>query len=262
MSIERHLILQELTLQPSAERLPHFKGWLMARVSEGFGYWLQPGTSARQLTVGDGFIVTGNANGVVRASQLGTLKLQSFTVQPQHLTGVFTVAEWHQFEIAPGNSSPPVLFFRATEPVGQKFTRIASLSHTDRLPLRCALLQLWATATADLLPAQTSGFGDDNKLRERFRRLVGQMPEVELYSCSPTDLAQQLHCSKRHLNRLFREEFGVPLRARQTELQSRQARQSPADSNAQIGTAPMTVAADNSTLSTSYSKNTAMITQS
>src|SRR5271155_4625843 len=113
MTVERHLILQELTLQPSVERLPCFKGWLMARVAEGFGYWLQHGTSARQLTVGDGFIVAGNANGLVRASQLGTLKLQFFTVQPQYLAGVFTVAEWHQFEIAPGNSSLPVLFFTA-----------------------------------------------------------------------------------------------------------------------------------------------------
>jgi AraC-like DNA-binding protein len=256
MTAERHLILQELTLQPSVERLPCFEGWLMARVSEGFGYWLQHDTSARQLTVGDGFVVTGNANGVVRASQLGTLKLQFFTVQPRHLTGVFTVAEWHQFEIAPGNSSLPVLFFKATEPVGQKFTRIVGLLHTDRLPLRCGLLQLWATATADLLPTRTSDFGNDNKLRERFRRLVGQMPEVELYSCSPTNLAQQLHCSKRHLNRLFQEEFGVPLRTRQIKLQSQHTSQLLADSNAQIGAAPMTVAADNSSLSTSYSKNT------
>jgi hypothetical protein len=257
MTVERHLTLQELTLQPSDERLPCFTGWLMARVAEGFGYWLQPGTSARQLTVGDGFIAVANANGVVRASQLGTLKMQFFTVQPRHLTGVFTVAEWHRFEIAPGNSSLPFLFFKATEPVGQKFTRIVGLSHLDRLPLRCALLQLWSTATADLLPAQTSDFGTDNKLRERFRRLVGQMPEVELYSSSPANLAQQLHCSKRHLNRLFREEFGVPLRTRQIESQSQRGPQMPPDSATQISAVPVTMAADNSTLSKSYSKTPA-----
>ncbi len=250
MTVERHLILQALTFQPSEEGLPRFKGWLMARVFEGVGYWLQQGTSAFQLTMGDGFIVTSKINGIVRTSQLGPLKLQFFAVHPRHLTGVFTVAEWHQFEIAPNNSVIPALFFKAGEPIGQKFTRIVSLSHNDRLPMRCALLQLWATATADLLPAQVSAVSNDLKLRERFLRLVGQMPEVELYACSPTDLAQQLHCSERHFNRLFREEFGVSLRTHQTKSQFQYGRQLLADSSAETDAPLMSVVAGDSTLPT------------
>src|SRR6185312_2620775 len=67
--------------------------------------------------------------------------------------------------------------------------------------------------------------GMENKLRERFRRLVGQMTEAELSECSLAELAAQLHCSERHFSRLFREEFGVPLRARQIELRLQRARQ-------------------------------------
>src|SRR6185295_10306102 len=71
-------------------------------------------------------------------------------------------------------------------------------------------------------------------LRDRFRQLLRQMSQAELSACSLADFAGQLHCSERHLSRLFREEFGVPFRERQTELRLLRARQILADSNAKI----------------------------
>ncbi|MGD0743793.1 MAG: helix-turn-helix domain-containing protein [Verrucomicrobiota bacterium] len=237
MTVERHLILQELTLPPSAEWIPRNQGWLVARVAEGTGYWLQPGAETRQLAVGDGLIALRNANGVVRASQLGPLKLQFFIVQPQYLNGLLTVTEWHQLEVAPKKPSPPVTLFAASEPLGQKFTRLAEsrpAGHTERLPMRCALLQLWAGAVTGWLASPVPVSPGGNKLRDHFRELVGQMTEAELSECSLTDLSRQLHCSERHFSRLFRGEFGVPFRARQIELRLQRARQLLADSNAKI----------------------------
>ena len=206
----------------------------MARVAEGTGYWLQHKAAHRQLNLGDGLIVIRNANGVVRASQLGPLKLQLFIVQPQYLNGLLTVAEWHQLEVAPHHPWSPVSVFTAGEPIGQKFTRLTDQSHSDRLPMRCALLQLWANAVAGRLPAPVSPSASGNKLHDHFRELVGQMTEAELSEHSLNELARQLHCSERHFSRLFREEFGVPFRARQIELRLQHARQLLADSNAKI----------------------------
>jgi hemolysin activation/secretion protein/AraC-like DNA-binding protein len=234
MTVERHLILQEFTLLPSAEWSPRCQGWLMCHVVEGAGYWLQNGAEPRQLAAGDGVVVSRNPDGAFRASQLGPLKLQFFAIHPQHLIGLLTVAEWHQFEIAPDKSASHVLVFTATEPVGQKFTRIAAQMQNDRLPMRCALLQLWANAVAGLVIAPTASPANEGKLHERFRQLVSQLPEVELAECSLADLAKQLNCSERHFSRLFREEFGVSLRARQIELRLQRARQLLADSNAKI----------------------------
>ena len=204
----------------------------MCRVVEGAGYWLQRGATSRQLAVGDGVVVSHNPDGSFRASQLGPLKLQFFTIHPQHLNGLLTVAEWHQFEIAPEKSSSHISTFTAAEPVGQKFTRIAAQLQNDKLPMRCALLQLWRKCRCRLLSPPSSVH--DGKLRERFRQLVGQLPEIELSECSLADLAKQLNCSERHFSRLFREEFGVPLRARQIELRLQRARQLLANSNAKI----------------------------
>ena len=100
MSVERPLILQELVLRPSGEWIPRHKGWVIARVDEGAGYWMQGGAT-RALNAGDGFVAAFNANAQVRASQLGTLKLQYFTVQPQYLNGLLTVMEWQRLEAAP-----------------------------------------------------------------------------------------------------------------------------------------------------------------
>jgi hemolysin activation/secretion protein/AraC-like DNA-binding protein len=231
MTAERHLILQEITLRPSGEWTPQGHGWVVARVAEGAGYW-RHGGAARELNAGDGFVAGGNGV-VVRSSQLGILKLQFFTVQPQYLNGLLTVSEWRQLEFTPNNSAPQVVFFGANEPLGQKFTRLAAQPHTDNLSIRCSLLQLWTGAVASLMSHPAPGAGG-NKLRERFVQLVSQLSEAELCQRSLPELAAQLHCSERHFSRLFREEFGVPLRARQIELRLQRASQLLADPDAKI----------------------------
>jgi hemolysin activation/secretion protein/AraC-like DNA-binding protein len=234
MAVEQHLILQNLELAPCAEWQPHSSGWRMARVAEGAGYWLQTGVDARQLGAGDCVLTNSNSTGVLRASQLGPLKLQYFIVQPQYLNGLLTVLEWHRLEVAPEHLLACASFFSAGEPIGEKFARLAKESHPDGLLLRCGLLQLWANAIAGILAVTASGSADGINLRDRFRRLVGQMPEVEFSESSLGDLARQLHCGERHFTRLFREEFGVPFRARQIELRLQRARHLLANSDAKI----------------------------
>ena len=237
MPVERHLILQELTLRPSGEWTPQTRlrdGWLVARVAEGVGYWMHGG-DAREMNTGDGFVAGFNASFILRSSQLGPLKLQFFTVQPHYLNGVLTVAEAHQLEVAPDSPLPQVSIFNAVEAIAQKFSRIADQPHGDGLPLRCALLQLWVSAVTGLMAAPVAGSGGGNKLHERFRQLVGKMTEAELAESSLPDIARQLHCSERHFSRLFpRGEFGVPFRARQIELRLQRAQQLLAGSEAKI----------------------------
>ncbi len=232
MAMERHLILQEVTLRPSGEWSPPAPGWTVVRVADGFGYWLQGG-GARELKTGDGFVATETSQLVLRASQLGNLKLQFFCVQPQFLNGLITVAEGHQLEQAGKNTAVRAIAFGADDATGQKFSRLAASPARENLTMRSALLQLWSQTVAGILlaaPAEDSG----HKLRERFRQLVAQMPDAELATRSLPELAEKLHCSERHFSRLFRAEFGVPLRKRQTELRLLRARQLLADANAKV----------------------------
>jgi hemolysin activation/secretion protein/AraC-like DNA-binding protein len=231
MTVERHLILQEMSLRPSGEWSPG-GGWTVVRVAEGMGYCLQAGT-AQELNVGDMVIAGPNAAVTFRASQLGVIKLDFFLILPQYLNGLLTVTEWRQLEDASSQIATRTLHFAAGEPPAQKFTRLAAQSQRDSLAARAALLQLWAASITSLLPACGSNPMVHN-LRERFRQFVGRMPEAELALRPLTQLAGEMHCSERHFSRLFREEFHISLRARQTELRLQRARQLLAESDAKV----------------------------
>jgi hemolysin activation/secretion protein/AraC-like DNA-binding protein len=231
--VERHLIIQELALRPSGEWQPDAHAWTVVRVAEGAGYSLQ-GSVARELNAGD-MVVTGPATQLtIRASQLGNLKLEFYVVLPQFLNGLVTLAEWRQLEEASKQPYPKLAHFAAAEPPAQKFTRLAAQKQRDCLSSRSTMLQLWATSISHLLPPINTTTGQLVQLRDRFCELIGKMSEAELATRSLSELAEKLHCSERHFSRLFRKEFKVSLRERQTELRLQRASQLLADSNAKI----------------------------
>ncbi len=229
---EHHLILQEMSLRPSSEWTPVSHAWTCVRGVEGAGYCL-PGGNARELNAGDAFIIGPNSSTVVRASQLGVLKLEYFLVLPQNLNGVLTALEWHQLKRFATTAGQPILHFAASEVTSQKFMRLAAQPRRDCLVTRTALLQLWAAAIAGLM-ATAAPTVPSNKLRERFLQFVRQIPEADLAGSPLPELAEQLHCSERHFSRLFRQAFGIPLRAHQTELRMQRAQQLLGDANAKI----------------------------
>jgi len=226
------LIIQELALRPSGEWKPEVRGWTVVRVAEGVGYCLQ-GAGARELNTGDTLITGPATNVILRASQLGVLKLEFYLVLPQYLNGLLTVTEWRQLEDVSSHGSPHMLHFPVNEPAAQKFTRLAAQKQRDCLSSRSAMLQLWASAINGLLPAHEAA-GGGIQLRDRFREFIGKMSESELATRSLSELAEQLHCSERHFSRLFREEFNISLRSRQTELRLQRARQLLAATNSKI----------------------------
>lgn len=222
-NLERHLILQAVTLPPAAEWSPPPQDWAVVRVGEGVGYWLHHG-DVRELRAGDGFIVCRLPQLAVRASQLSRLRLEFYLVQPSLLNGLLTIAEGNRLEQIAHSLNGQIIFFKAAEALGQKFSRLVQQSQPQSLPSRAALCQLWSQAVAGLLsrpPVEERGY----KLRRRFRQLVEQMPDAELARQSLARLAEMLDCSERHFGRLFRQEFGLSLRARQTELRLQRASQ-------------------------------------
>ena len=98
------MILQELILHPSGEWTPSAPGWTVVRVAEGIGYWLQGG-GAREVNTGDGFAATDTSRLVLRASQIGELKLELYCVPPELLNGLLTVSEGHQLQLAGKHSA-------------------------------------------------------------------------------------------------------------------------------------------------------------
>ncbi len=232
MSVERHLVLQELTLLASAEWSFQSEGWLVLRVTEGAGYWLNS-EFPQELSVGDMLVAPASASAVLRASRIGSLKIEFFLVQPPLLNGVLAMADGQQLESMIARVSRKPLLWPASESLAQRFSRITTQTPREGFSFRCRLLQLWADALGQLMQAGPQPLESSN-LRDRFRQLLQQISQAELASSSLGELASRLHCSERHLSRLFHEEFHVPFRARQTELRLMRAREILADSDVKI----------------------------
>ena len=222
-----------MTLRPSGEWKPEARGWTVIRVAEGAGYTMHS-AGAKEFNTGDMVVVGPDTIITIRASQLGVLKLEFFLVLPQFLNGLLTVTEWRQLEDLSRHNFTKLLHFAHGDPTAQKFTRLAAQTQRDCLASRSSMLQLWASSIASLLPPVNASTGQLVQLRDRFRDFIGKMSESELATRSLPELAEQLHCSERHFSRLFREEFNVSLRDRQTELRLQRARQLLADTNSKI----------------------------
>ena len=223
MRFERHLILQRVVLPPAAEWAPPAPDWVVARVGAGVGYWLHSGM-VRELKAGDGFVVSGKRNMVVRASQLETLMLNYYLVQTSLLNGLLTVTEGNRLEKIANGLLVPIVFFTATDALGQKLSRLVHQAQPDSLSSRAALVQFWSQAVTSL-QAQPPTDQGGHKLLQRFRELASQMPDAELIKLTMPQLAEMLNCSERHFRRLFFQEFGVSLQARQIELRLQRAKQ-------------------------------------
>ena len=224
--------MRALTVPPAGEWSPPSPGWTVVCVTAGCGYCLR-GKTACSLQAGDALMAPQTAGVTIRASQIGGLRLQYFQVEPERLHGLLTVAECEQHRLLAGRSGQ-VQMFRADESIGRQLSRLLGQPPRQKLPLRCALLQIWAEGVSGQFAPPAAAGNGVRKLRDRFSELVDQLPEADLFRLSPGDLARQLQCSERHLGRLFRQKFGVPFRSHQIELRLARARQLLADTGIKI----------------------------
>ncbi|MBU6409088.1 MAG: helix-turn-helix transcriptional regulator [Verrucomicrobia bacterium] len=232
MAVECPLIIRNATLPPAGEWSPQLRGWTVVRVAEGSGYCLCSG-GVRELQQGDGFMAPHTTAVTVRASRLGSMHLQFFQVQPELLGGLLTVAESWRLQTLPAHS-PYISFFKIGESSGQKFSQLAARSNCRTLAMRSALFQIWADGVMDVVGNSAGSGSGAGKLKDRFRELIGTLPEVELMSRSAADLSRQLNCCERHFRHLFQQQFKMPFRNHQTELRLMRAARLLADSGARI----------------------------
>lgn len=219
---EPHLYLTERILQPAGEWSPNSHCWSAARVAQGFGY-CRYGGSARELKAGDALIIGPHSGVALRASQLGELRLEFFLVIPERLNGLFTVAEWRQLERISTAAAPLVFHYVVSDATAQKFTRLAALQERSSLAVRSAALKLWASCVARILQPTDELVADKKNMGAALRLFVGSMMERDLASSSLSDMAAGLNCSERHFSRLFRAEFGMSFREKQTQLNLQRA---------------------------------------
>lgn len=208
--------IEELRLLPGEEWTETAARWCFLRVTRGAAYWLG---APRQHVLAEGelVVIPPSAPGVVRASQIGEVRLQGLGFAPEMLRGLLTAGERRLFEH--GEVPWEVQFLPSTHPVTQRFAALAA-SHgphgelTRRADALCLLAEVVEGQAAAHHLYRTPGVD----ARHRFEQLLATMPDEQLMQQTVAALARLCGCSPRHFSRLFQRRFGESVRLRQTEL--------------------------------------------
>jgi AraC-like DNA-binding protein len=164
--------------------------------------------------------------GQFRASQLGSVTLQYFRFCPDLLAGLLTLAERRCLEVLAANAQRASQRLPADHATAEEFRRLCEAARlSSGLLVRCRVLQVAASLFEKDLQyphARNASFLPASK---RIQLFLNQLTEAEIMDLSAIELASRCGCSVRHFNRLFTGNFGVSLRAKQTELRLLKARE-------------------------------------
>lgn len=220
-----HLRIEPVKIAPGQEWSEPTDAWRFLCLGKGAAYWLD-GIRPRAFNEGELLVLAPQAKGAIRASQLNEVVLYGFTFAPALLSGFFTLAEQHFFQIDAARMVEPVRFLPSTHPQARKMTELSSRhASAGDLMERGQLLELIIALFTEALARVPRPATRDISAQNRFQQLIAQMPDIELVHHTPEELANLCGCSSRHFNRLFREHFGESPRARQTELRLLKASQ-------------------------------------
>jgi AraC-like DNA-binding protein len=230
---EPHLAIHEITLPPSAEWVPRFTGYSFILVRSGVGYWQAP-NGPRELSAGWGLALAGNAQGVFRASQLSAVEAAYFLVEPERLTGLLSLEEQRLLKRAAARDELVSRVLSPENPQAEQFNTLCVARKAPSFSLRFQLLQLFNDLFDDALREDEADAGPALEAKTRLRQLLKEMTASEFAEVSLADLAARLHCTPRHLSRLFREEMGISFSEKQTQLRLGKASQLLATTDAKV----------------------------
>ena len=228
---EPHLVLKETTIQPGAEWSPRVKGWALIHVRTGTGYHLQTDANL-ELETGAMLLAGDNSPGVIRASHLGILALQWFSVKPTHLAGLLTLNE-QGFFLTAARKDFPFRVLPPENPAARRMKELCAEQNADGFMFRLKLLQLFAEVFR-VERQQVTPDEEVSSARERLRDLLDRIPSSELVEMTVEDLARMIHCTPRHLSRIFRELVGTSFRKKRSDLRLVKARELLAAGNSKI----------------------------
>jgi AraC-like DNA-binding protein len=233
-SFEPHLLINEIRLPKSTEWLPQLRGWSFIQIRTGIAYW-QQAQRVRELAAGSVLVLTGDAQGALRASQLNDVQIDYFCLEPEKLGGLLTLGEQHSLMKAAAAGRPLSLrVLLPLDPIAERFKNLCANKSSNAFSMRLQLLQLFMDIFKGELESETVEPEIELDGRGRLKQFLKQTAASELLDLSLADLAPRMNCSPRHLSRLFRQEMGTSFRDKQTEMRLAKACQLLATSNAKV----------------------------
>jgi len=230
---EPHLAIKETRLPPGGEWQPRFGGWCLLHIGSGISYW-QEQNGTREVPEGSTLVLSAEAYGVLRASQLSEVGITYFCVETQKLLGVLSLREQHFLKQAAAQKTLAGRVLPPGNPISDRFKNLRLNSAASASSMRLRLLQLFMEVFECEFEQDSTAPAAWTGGRERFRQVMDQMAASEFVEMSVAELAPMMSCSARHLHRLFREELGASFREKQIELRLAKACELLANSSAKV----------------------------
>ena len=209
------LQVRAFSLAPGKEWAPPISGWGLIQVADGSGYWLH-GPARTELDAGTVVLAAGAAPGRVLASCLNGMSLQFFTVMPERLSGLVTQGEQDFFNEAASRRE----FYRvlsSQSAIALKMTELCGARAEGGLLSRLILLQLLVEAFGKELPSAAPSETQAD-VKDRLRLFLQETPPAALLEIGFDELARLLHCTPRHLSRVFYDVTGTSFRQKRVEM--------------------------------------------
>ena len=217
MLAEDHLTLRLVRLKPTEEWLNKGVGLSFVFPKGGAGKCLC-GALNQRLAPGDVLVVDGAVGGKLCAADRGEMAFACFSVSLEHLFPLFASNEicllqgltedFKRAKLYPASSPLAMECHRLLGEVPPQF----SLDHRSQC-LRVAAAIL--TVEFKNVHSQRVGF---IRPEDHMIQVFEKLSAADLVGLSVPELAGKFGCSRRHLNRLFHQHFGVSVAALRMEM--------------------------------------------
>ena len=221
---QQHLIINEMALAPGSEWTHQSGGWAFMGLTSGVGYWLHP-RGNYELTPGAVLVLSDQARGCFRTSQLGMAMFHYFYIKPERLTGLVTLGDQDFLQNSARHDRFSFRIFQREDPICDRFRQLLETRNANSFPFRLKLLEVFILTFGEELANAKTSIGEGDDARVRLKKLLGEMAAADLLEMNFSDLAEKLRCTPRHLSRTFHQLVGVSFREKQAELRMTRAQE-------------------------------------
>lgn len=217
---EDHFKLRLVRLQPSELWMNPSRNedeYTFVFIKGGFAKYAFPNATQR-LIPGNLLILCKHSIGKLYAEEKSECVFTSFSLLFEHLFPLFATNEIGLLHNVMANFKAGRIFM-PNSPVAVECQPILEMAQSQsRLQQRSQLLRIVATVLGDefkTVHSQRSGMGwaEDHMIQ-----VFEKLSSADLLKLSVDELAARFSCSRRHLNRLFHQHFGLSITALRMEI--------------------------------------------
>jgi AraC-like DNA-binding protein len=212
-----YLTLKLRRLKGAEEISLNGRGLLFVILRAGEGV-CQAGPMTHALGAGDVLVLDSASRAKISARDSGEMVFWAFTAEFEHLFPLFSGREICLLQnVAEGFKHGRV--YPASSPLAKECVRLA-----ERVPAhfsfdhRSHVLRIVSAILTTEFKAMQPKMADFIPMRDHVLQVFEQLQTHELLSLSVGELAKKFSCSRRHLNRLFHQHFGVSVAALRMEM--------------------------------------------